>query len=124
MIRIRLLGPGKLSDFRFSTHAAAEAALLAHAGHPPAERITVREATGAMLASGGLAEYAPAILEVIGTGEFIVVPAPNRLLTTSGRVTLIPWRRARLLGEAAARQREAERFAALPISRALVQNLG
>lgn len=105
----------------FPSPAAARHALLAHLGNPAVEDLIIPEATIATLAAG-LADYAPAIIE-LKSGQSIAVPAPGQVLSNDGDLASTNWKTVRELWEAPARDAERALFKNLPVAPRAVEKL-
>ena len=103
-------------DYVWPSPREAEAALLLHLGNPAAEKLIVRLMPLSEM-SGGLPGYAPAIVEIVETGEAIAVPTRGRVLSQRGQIPAIPWKKVRELWEAPARTRERRIFEKFPVDK-------
>lgn len=100
----------------FASFHEAERALLGQLGQTKVERLVVREFTAGDLADG-LRDFAPAVIELIGTGEAIAVPSKGKALGGPA------WKQVRELWEGPLRERERELFQKLPLSRRAVDKI-
>ena len=100
----------------------AEAALLIHIGNTAVEKLVVRRMSVGEL-SGGLAGYAPAIVEMLETGEAIAAPVTGRVLSRGGALSATSWKRVRAFWEEPARTNEARIFQKLPVDRRAVDKV-
>lgn len=111
------------SDWIFPSLREAEQTLLSEAGNPQlVEKLIVRDLTGAELA-GGLREFAPAVVQILGTNQFLAVPRPGRVLDRTGAPAKVSWKSVRKSWEDPAREREHALFDKLPISKRAAQKV-
>lgn len=101
-------------DYVWPSAREAEAALLPHLDHPAAERLIVRLMPIGEL-SGGLPKYAPAVVEIVETGEAIAVAARGRVLSHQHGISKASWKHVCTLWESPARAREQHIFRDLPV---------
>lgn len=103
-------------EWVFASSQEAERALLGQLGQARIERLIVREFTAGDLADG-LRDFAPAVVEVIATGEAIAVVSKGQALGGPA------WKEIRELWEAPLREQERELFQKLPLSRRAVDKI-
>ncbi len=100
----------------FPTVREAEEALLAKAGYPRVEKLVAHELTAGELRDG-LREFAPAVIQILGTGETVAVPRQGYALDRTGDLAPVSWKRVREAWEGPAREREQRIFEKLPLSK-------
>jgi ATP-binding cassette subfamily B protein len=104
------------ADYVWCNARDAEEALLLHVGAPSVEKVVVRQMSAGELARG-LLGHAPAVVEIMATGEAVAVPISGRALSRRGGLTSASWKNVRALWEDPARAREARLFEKLPVGR-------
>jgi ATP-binding cassette subfamily B protein len=103
-------------DYVWPSMRAAEEALLLHAGSPAVEKLVVRLMPLGEL-SRGLAGHAPAVVEIVQTGEAVAVPVAGRALSRHGGLSSASWKKVRALWEDPARAREGRILDRLPVDK-------
>lgn len=109
-------------DYVWPSARAAEDALLLHAGNPAIEKVLIRLLSLGDLADG-LRKLAPAVVEIVETGESIAVTEPGRVLSRDGGLARAKWSAVRKLWEEPTRERERLVFAMLPINHSAAEKV-
>jgi ATP-binding cassette subfamily B protein len=109
-------------DYVWPNLRAAEEALLLHGGLLDVERVVVRQMSVGEL-SRGLMGHAPAVVEIVETGEAVAVPAPGRALSRRGGIASASWKKVRQVWEAPAVAREQRIFEKLRVGRRAAQRV-
>ncbi|BDC47767.1 hypothetical protein F183_A00830 [Bryobacterales bacterium F-183] len=105
-----------MSSWVFTSAHDAERALLAQLGQAKVERLVVREFTAGDLADG-LRDFAPAVVEVIGTGQAVAVVAQGKAIDGPA------WKQVRELWEGPLRDTERALFAKMPLSARAIEKV-